>query len=330
MTSVERDGPLSTADVYTASKPSLDQALKVYTKRIRKIVAPVAGEHYVTGRVKARRSLIRKLAKDGHGSLRSWEEITDKVGVRVICSTKRDRKAAARALERHGWASKRRENKKADAQSLAYTGVHVTVHDGKQIDSEGLPILCEIQVRTRAQDAWSVVSHKLTYKGLIDLPTRFKRVVWRLTVLTEIFDDDIQRMFKKRESLPAYEVARAVEYLDDQYEALLGEPGGAPDDLDIMNVLWRAYSEEEQSNFSRLIADFIANTADLAERLRSHQPGQPGYMDSRDWMFTQPEVLSVLERGSNNEHMLVHVAAGTDLADSITKTCAAYGIVLPD
>lgn len=320
---------LSTGDIYTASKPALDAALKAYELAVKSIVKPVAGEHYVSGRVKAKRSLIRKLAKDGNGSLRSWEQITDKVGVRVICSTKRERKAAAAALEQHGWAECKREDKKAKKQGLAYTGVHVTVHDGEQVDSEGLPILCEVQVRTRAQDAWSVVSHKLTYKGLIDLPKKFQRVVWRLTVLTEIFDDDIQRMFKKRESLPAYEVARAIEYLDDKYEMLLGEPGGVPDDLDIMNVLWNAYSDDERSRFSQIIAEFVEDASDLQDHLRTHQPGAPGYMDSRDWLFTQPEVLAVLERGVHNEHMLMHAVTNTDLAEIVTKTCAAYGIALP-
>ncbi|MCS5714692.1 RelA/SpoT domain-containing protein [Herbiconiux sp. CPCC 205716] len=320
---------LSTADIYTASKPALDAALVAYETAVKAIVKPVAGEHYVSGRVKAKRSLIRKLAKDGNGSLRSWEQITDKVGVRVICSTKRDRKAAAAALEQYGWAECRREDKRAKKQGLAYTGVHVTVHDGTQLDSERLPILCEVQVRTRAQDAWSVVSHKLTYKGLIDLPNKLQRVVWRLTVLTEIFDDDIQRMFKKRESLPAYEVARAIEYLDDKYETLLGEPGGVPDDLDIMNILWNAYTAEERARFSEIIASFIDESPDLSKQIANHQPGKLGYVDSRDWLFTQPEVLAVLERGTRNEHMLVHAVSNTDLADVVTKTCAAYGVVLP-
>lgn len=323
------DAALSSADIYTASKPALDEALVAYETVVRGVVGPVAGEHYVTGRVKAKRSLIRKLAKDGNGSLRSWEQITDKVGVRVICSTKRDRKAAAAALERHDWAECRREDKKAKKQGLAYTGVHITVHDGTHLDSEHLPIFCEIQVRTRAQDAWSVVSHKLTYKGLVDLPQKLQRVVWRLTVLTEIFDDDIQRMFKKRESLPAYEVARAIEYLDDKYETLLGEPGGVSDDLDIMKVLWNAYTEEERSRFSEIITSFLDDHSELPSQLRDRQPGQPGYMDSRDWLFTQPEVLAVLERGTRNEHMLVHAVADTDLAEVITKTCASVGIVLP-
>lgn len=320
----------SVAQVYDASKPALDAALKAYNAQVCTLVAPVAGEHYVVGRVKTRRSLIRKLAKDGSEVLRGWNEITDKVGLRVIVSTKRDRKAVARVLEQHGWTSCAREDKRARTKMLEYTGVHVTVHDGCQVDSQGGPILCEIQIRTRAQDAWSVVSHKLTYKGLIKLPSSAERVVWRLSVLAEIFDDDIQRMFKKRESMPAFEMARALEYLDDKYGEVLGEPGQGPGDLDIMSVLWEAYSPEERANFRDLIDSFLADHSDLSSQIVERQPGSAAYMESRDWLSTQPEVIAILERAMANEHMLAHAASGSELDDSIHKLCGSYGIYLPE
>lgn len=320
----------SIAAIYDASESALREACADYASIVGVIVKPVAGEHYVTSRVKARRSLIRKLAKDGGGSMRGWSEISDKVGVRVICSTKRERKAAARALEQHGWVACHREDKKAGTQKLEYTGIHLTVDDGEHKDSLGGAILCEVQVRTRAQDAWSVVSHKLTYKGFIKLPRSARRVVWRLSVLAEMFDDDIQRMFKKRESMPEYEIARALEYLDDKFGAMLGEPGAGPGDLDIMSVLWSAYTPDEQASFSTLISDYLAGHQGLSEQIRSHQPGETGYMESRDWLSTQPEVLAVLERASSNEYLLAEAVAGTELADAVYKACSAYGIHLPD
>ena len=319
---------LTVAEIYAQSEDSLNEALKVYKKAVKRIVRPTAGEHYVTGRVKAKRSLIRKLSKDGDGSRRSWDQITDKVGIRVVCSTKRERDATAKALERYGWESCDREDKRPGEQQLQYSGIHLTVSDGRQRDAAGGAILCEIQVRTRAQDAWSVVSHKLTYKGVVALPSKFKRVVWRATVLTEIFDDDIQRMFKKRESLPAYDVARAVEYLDQEFETLLGEPGGEVQDLDIMNVLWNAYTPEERGRFTELIDEFLDTETDLRRVILDHQPGQGAYLDSHDWLYTQPEVLAVLERGKRNEHMLLHAVENTDLDQIVVRTCDAYGIVL--
>ena len=324
------DARQSVAAIYDASEQALKDACADYKRAVVEIVGPVAGEHYVTTRVKTRRSLIRKLAKNGAGSLRGWSEITDKVGVRVICSTKRERKAAARALELHSWASCRREDKKAGTQKLEYTGIHVTVHGGEHLDSLGGPILCEIQVRTRAQDAWSVVSHKLTYKGFIKLPRGARRVVWRLSVLAEMFDDDIQRMFKKRESMPAFEMARALEYLDERYGQVLGEPGAGPGDLDIISVLWEAYTPEERASFSRLIETYLADHVDIPDQIRAHLPGAVGYMENRDWLSTQPEVLAILERACTNEHLLAAAVAGTELSDSVQKVCSSYGIYLPE
>lgn len=319
----------SVASIYDASRRDLKRAEKTYLRVVKKIVRPEVAEPYFTSRVKDRRSLIRKLAKDQGGSLRGWAEITDKVGVRVVCSTKRERKAVARALERHQWASCVREDKEAGTQKLEYTGIHVTVHDGDQVDSLGEPILCEIQVRTRAQDAWSVVSHKLTYKGLVKLPRRAKRVVWRLSVLPEIFDDEIHRMFKKRESMAEFRMAKALEYLDERYGEVLGEPGAGPGDLDIMSVLWKAYSAEEQASFQDLIEKYLSDNVQIPGEIRAHQPGVEGYMESRDWLSTQPEVIAILERGTNSEYMLAEAVAGTDLSDSIEKVCNSYGIYLP-
>lgn len=319
----------SPAKIYTDSLPMLTDADEAYRERVRQIVGPVAGEHYITSRVKAARSLIRKLSKTP-GVVREWETITDKVGVRVICSTKRDCKAARRALEAYGWASCVTEVKSGDVDRLFYAGTHVTVDDGVSKDAVGGPILCEVQIRTRSQDAWSVVSHKLLYKGLIKPPRRITRVIHRLTAVVEIFDDEVQRMFKKRESLPAYELARAVEYLDDQYEALLSEPGGAPTDLDIITILWDAYEEDERPRFAELIDRYLNEATGLATQLRAHQPGADSYIDSRDWLSTQPEVLAVLERATHRESLLVDAIRDTDLEDIVRKTCDSFNIVLTE
>lgn len=320
---------LSPARIYADSLPLLQEANSSYRELVREIVGPVAGEHYVTSRVKAARSLIRKLNKTP-GVAREWESITDKVGVRVICSTKRDCKAARRALESHGWTSCLTEVKSGKADRLFYAGTHVTVDDGLSKDAVGGPILCEIQIRTRSQDAWSVVSHKLLYKGMIKPPRRITRVIHRLTAVVEIFDDEVQRMFKKRESLPAYELARAVEYLDDRYEALLSEPGSAPTDLDIITILWDAYADDEKPRFVELIDSFLDDAADLGTQLRSRQPGSKAYIDSRDWLSTQPEVLAVLERATHRESLLLDAIRDTDLEDIVRKTCDSFHIVLED
>lgn len=319
----------SASQLYVGAKPHLDAALKTYKNSLRVVLRPVSGEFYVTGRVKSARSLIRKLRRDPSNP-REWASITDKVGLRVICSSKRELRAIDRAICSHPWASYKREKKSGQYNELFYPGIHITVDDGESIDHHGEPILCEIQVRTRAQDAWSVVSHKLLYKGVIDPPKRMKRVINRLTVVVEMFDDEVHRMFKRRERLPMYEAAIALELLDDQYEQILGEPTDGAPDLDIMNILLNAYTAEERERFNELVSEFCSEHAnEIREQLKAHQPTSPGYIEARDWLFTQPEIIAILERSRTREALLVHAVERTELAESVRKACSAVGRELP-
>lgn len=325
------DPPLESASqTYLLARPLLDSALKSYKATLRDTVRPVAGEHYVVGRVKTARSLIRKLRKDP-SSPRAWTSINDKVGLRVICSTKQDCKRVDEAILSQGWKVVDRDKKRGKANRLYYPGIHFLVDDGVSRDHLGEPILCEIQVRTRAQDAWSVVSHKLLYKGLIHPPRRMRRVINRLTVVVEMFDDEVHRMFKRRESMPMYETAIALELLEDQYEEIIGEPSDGPADLDIMTILMAAYAEEERANFETIVSNYCnANRSQLRADISAHQPGQAGFIESRDWLFTQPEIISILERAENREFLLQAAIEGTGLEESIRKACSAVDIVLPN
>lgn len=314
---------------YLRAKPKLDDALEQYKKELSRVVRPVAGEHYVTGRVKTARSLIRKLRKDP-SSPRGWVSINDKVGLRVICSTRRDLKRVDRAIRDHTWEIVDRDRKDGDSNTLYYPGIHYLVNNGASRDHLSEPIVCEIQLRTRAQDAWSVVSHKLLYKGVIEPPRRMKRVINRLTVVVEMFDDEVHRMFKRRESLPMYASAVALEFLEDRFEEIIGEPSDGPADLDIMNIILTAYPPTERGDFAHHVGRYCKeNLSDLRMQILSHQPGSLGYSESRDWLFTQPEVIAILERAQHREHMLVHAIEGTDLEESVRKACSAVGIVLP-
>lgn len=317
------------SQLYVGAKPYLDGALETYSEALKELLVPLQAEAYVSGRVKSARSLIRKLRKDPSNP-REWASITDKVGLRVICSSRRELKAIDKAICDHRWVDCKREKKSGEYNELFYPGVHITVDDGESVDHRGEAILCEIQVRTRAQDAWSVVSHKLMYKGVIEPPRRMKRVINRLTVVVEMFDDEVHRMFKRRERLPMYEAAIALELLDDQFERILGEPTDGAPDLDIMNILLNAYTPEERGRFNEIVSTYCAEHRDeIREQLIAHQPASPDYMEARDWLFTQPEIIAILERSRAREALLVHAVERTDLAESVRKACSAIGRELP-
>lgn len=321
--------PADPGATYRAAKPHLEDALKHYKDAVEEVLRGRVPDHYVIGRVKTARSLIRKL-RESPNDPRSWESITDKVGVRVICTTKADCDAATDLLCDGPWTVRKKERKKPKAHDhLFYPGIHLDLEAPDVVDHTEAPILCEVQIRTRAQDAWAVASHKLTYKGAIIPPKKMQRLVVRLTIFVEVFDDEIHRLFKKRAKLPLYTEALTLEHLESRYEEVSGEPAEGAKDLSIIAILMDAYDQEEKSRVNEMVDAYCASDDDLVELVRGHSFNAEGYYDRSDWLFTQPEVLVVLERVHAKRHRLLDAVKNTDLEGIVRSTCITAGRPLP-
>lgn len=314
---------------YREAKPFLDDALEYFKKEVRKLISGKVTDHYVTGRVKTARSLIRKMREDPSHP-RSWVSIRDKVGIRVICSSESDCKKVDSLIRTSTWVVLDRKVKKDKSDKLFYPGRHLIVESSDASDHEGHAIPCEIQIRTRAQDAWSVVSHRLLYKGVVEPPERMKRVIQRLTVVVEMFDEDVQRMFNKRKRLRMYRTALALECVDHQYQNLTGESSEGFPSLAILEIILKAYSAEELPHFEQLIEGYCAiHASRVSELILAHAPVSTTYVDSRDWLYSQPEILPILERASSKPYLLVNAVKDTELEDVVRKSCISAGVVLP-
>lgn len=319
---------LDPAATYRAAKPHLEAALKSYKARVTELLRGNVPEHYVIGRVKTPRSLIRKL-RERPNEPRTWESITDKVGVRVICTTKADCKAATELICAGPWTVLKKERKKGKHDRLFYPGIHIEIEDSALVDHAGVPICCEVQVRTRAQDAWAVASHKLTYKGVIKPPKKMRRLLDRLTIFVEVFDDEVHRLFRARAKLPMYSQALALEHLETAYEHLSGEPAEGAKDLSVVAILMHSYDETETSRFNELIDAFCDTHAELPDLIRSHSHTSETYNDNTDWLFTQPEILVALERANNKPYLLLSSVQNTDLEEVVRAVCTSAGTPLP-
>lgn len=320
--------PGDLGELYRASAPYFDSAKKHFMGEVERLLEMVIPDHYVVARVKSPRSLIRKI-RAAPASPQAWDSVKDKVGVRVICSTKKDCRRADDLVVGGPWEVVERVVKSGAPDQLYYPGIHITVISEDVKDHRDVPIPCEIQIRTRAQDAWAVISHKLSYKGVVKPPPKMQRLIDRLTVVVEMFDDEVQRLFKKRARLPMYDTAVKLEHLEDKFEELTGEVAEASDDLTTISILMEAYEASERAQFSSLVDGFCEARADLAELLAQHSVRSETYRDSADWLFTQPEVLAVLERATNRRHLLLNAVQGTDFEDVVRTTCAAAGLQLP-
>jgi len=310
--------------LYRAAKPYLDTARVEFTKRVEEISGGVA-DRYVTGRVKTPRSLIRKLRERE----RTWDSITDKVGLRVICTSRADCRVVEELLCAGPWDVVSREVVKGKFNELYYQGIHLEISAADVLDDRGVPIVCEVQIRTRAQDAWSVASHKLAYKGPVKPPKKMRRLIDRLTILVEVFDDEVVRLFKRRRKLPMYREAVVLEHLDAMYHHLTGEVAEQTKDVAIASQLVGAYAADEIATIEQLVDAFCAAHPDLSDLIEQHAPTAEGYNDSADWLFTQPEILMVLERASTRPHMLLDTVHRTDLEGVVRSSCISAGLELP-
>ncbi|WP_235045688.1 RelA/SpoT domain-containing protein [Curtobacterium flaccumfaciens] len=313
---------------YRDARPSLDEALVTYERDLKEVVSPLLSDYVVSGRVKTARSLIRKARADPSNP-RSWTSIQDKIGLRIVCSTKEDVRTADGLIQRGPWHIVERTVKRGKHDQLFYPGIHFILSAASVVDDKEELILAEVQLRTRAQDAWSVVSHKLLYKGLVKPPGKMRRVIDRLTVLVELFDDEVQRMIRKRRKLPMYRPALALEALEQEYEDLSGEITPPSADVVLMNLLLSAYPSGADP-VEDLVHKFCeSNRSRISLLLKQRAPEAADYVDSRDWLYSQPEILAVLERAESKPYLLANAIANTDFEDVIRKACVSAGVVLP-
>lgn len=151
-----------------------------------------------TSRAKSVASFVGKCWRKGYDT--PWEQVTDKVGVRVICDVVTDIEQVAALVHEKFQVTADEDKTQAlvDADKIGYAGRHIQVVIPGIVGGE-----CEIQVRTAAMDLWSDMSHRLVYKPNVDIDKDTRRALVRLQTLTEIFDEEVSRAMKQIASDPA-------------------------------------------------------------------------------------------------------------------------------
>ena len=195
----------------------------------------------ISAREKSIGSFVKKIFLNGYRD--PWREITDKVGARIIVENMHELVRLRTALECNEPATlfAAREivdkSEEASADRLHYPGVHAQLTVLSATTSDGLPIEAELQLRTRAQDLWAVVSHKLDYKGAVRPGRATRRRILRLSVLTEMFDQEVGTAMDELRADPAYEVARYLQAVEAEYLQFVAEPGNDLLSLEVIDVL---------------------------------------------------------------------------------------------
>jgi putative GTP pyrophosphokinase len=151
-------------DLYSQVRLSIVNDLKL---QVDGILASLDSNPVVSGRIKNFTSFFSKyirLLKAGEKK----PQITDLMGVRVICPFIEDLPSAEELIKRNFNIIEREMKGHYSFQEFCYESTHLLIKIPQAlIDKHGNPgtDIAEIQIRTILQDAWAEVEHELVYKA---------------------------------------------------------------------------------------------------------------------------------------------------------------------
>jgi ppGpp synthetase/RelA/SpoT-type nucleotidyltranferase len=263
-----------------------------------------------------------------------WAEVTDKLGGRVIVKTLDDLHRVCEVLLSEPppftvlWHEDKREEAKVD--ELYYPGVHVQVLVPGVTTSDGEPIECEIQVRTKAQDLWSVPSHELVYKGVIEPSRQTKRRILRLSVLTEMFDEEVRLAMREVATDPRYELALLLRSAESSYLTFVAEPGDDELSLEVLSIVVASVPAELRGTYADVLRQFVeTQRVKLVDLFSTYGVYSDFASQYAYWLFSQPESLVVLERIEAAPQALAEAVSGSEIEDVVRHLFAAWGAPMP-
>lgn len=182
-TSHVNDDPL--VRQYRGKRKSLQKARAKLRSLLKEAITQIEDKQLVRAqlgsvRIKDIGSLRKKAAKNDWSAERAFRECGDLVGGRVVCSNTKDVYRFVELLKENlssDWEPYDIQDQILKPNKHGYRALHVNL--GLDVGETPLHperIPCEIQIRTRLQDAWAELSHNDIYKqeGLpADLSARF-------------------------------------------------------------------------------------------------------------------------------------------------------------
>jgi ppGpp synthetase/RelA/SpoT-type nucleotidyltranferase len=250
----------------------------------------------VSGRAKTLDSFVKKAVRKGYAD--PFDEIGDKAGVRLVIPFASERGAiepiAAATLDLSDRDDKRDG---LDPSTLDYLGIHYQARlpaDRLDEQDKGLAELeAELQIQTKAENAWAVAGHDLLYKAVLAVPAPIARRMMRLAALVEIFDDEVERFQGELGELPGYHELQALlpalERELVRFTARLPDPGIS---ALIVPELVKLYDAPLERIHRDVVSPWLdAHRDELVELYRRYED------DPRaNPLLSQPEAMMIFER----------------------------------
>lgn len=167
---------------YSALRSSYETVLFEVVSEIRDELSATNLNVSLKYRVKSFESYFGKLLKRlQNGQSADPEEITDILGVRIICPFLEDIEIAEKVVrERFDVVEVERKGTNHSFREFGYKSTHLMIHVNPDLlasTPELKGLICEVQLSTILQDAWAEVEHELVYKAEFtpfDLPLKRK------------------------------------------------------------------------------------------------------------------------------------------------------------
>lgn len=281
---------------FTAERPSFEELAKTVEDALTRMTRTAGIPCVVKGRVKDVSSFVGKCVRKGYEE--PWEQVTDKVGVRVTLDDPGDSERVI-ALIRTGYQVVEYQDKTQalwKKNMIGYGGVHlqVAVPGGPVVGGE-----CEIQVRSAAQNLWSEMSHRLLYKPGIEPEKSTKRALTRLAALMEIFDEEVARSVDQITAVSGYHIEELINsaealfyrYSDNTYDRSLSRY--------VLSEIGSTLPTEGTQEYSSSLGTFVAEHDVKLSSIFDRYDGTDGPV-----LLHQPEALVIFERIAKTPSLL--------------------------
>lgn len=318
---------------YIAEYSTFEHAAQLLKDQLQKVLQH-EGIPYAHIKVRAKEvsSFVKKLRKYGDDC---WEKTTDKVGAQLVVHTLGEvqhlytvLKAGIDGLEFVDETDKSPSNR--NPKVFGYSGIHVQMRFLDITASGNEPIECEIQLRTQTQDAWAYLEHGLVYKPVIDPSPRIARKIERLSVLVEIFDEEVDSMIAELEQDPRYDSALLLHEAERWFFTFVSEPGERELSLEVIDQIKSSMSVDQPADYAQMLAAFVGeHRKQIEDALREYGAGSPFEGEFNYLLFTQPESLILWERIQNARLALAGTVRGSEIEPAVAALADVWGQSLP-
>lgn len=256
----------------------------------------------VSARPKEPSSFLKKAMRKGYAD--PITAIGDKAGARIIVPFSRDRANVLAVCETILELSEPEDKRdKLGSETVGYLGLHYSavirteLLDAHETDLAGLR--AELQIHTKAENAWASVAHDSLYKSVVPVPAPVARRLMRLAALAEIFDDEVERFRVELAAQPGFSDLEAIlpplDAMLLRFTPRAGDPGLS---ALLIPAIRSLYDCAADAIVDSRIAPYLEEHHEEIQALYSRHEGD----ERANPLLYQPEVLLLFERLDTNPY----------------------------